>query len=259
MKKIRQFFNFLFFYLLIYSCTPNGNISLDNEENKILQEMKSIQKDYENKINANSKLRISKRNKFNKIKPEWDYFWQQEFKGQKDKVIIVAYDPISNEDYETKLEDGTMLSYDDATFLKVTKNKGKYEYEVITKIPDRRYLENDGSANNSFTGSIFIYDLFGEFIKGYKITLNQVLDLNIKIDKYANSKSGKIKNDSEYCVDWYTCFITNSVIARNCNYNYTECTVGGTISDSYNSSYGIIGAINFSRDGGTAINIAKGN
>ena len=63
-----------------------------------------------------------------------------------------------------KMPDGQMIAYSDLTWFVVSKTNNKYEYEIVTRYPD---LDWQQGKSNSFTGTIIVEDINGDFIKGY--------------------------------------------------------------------------------------------
>lgn len=85
-------------------------------------------------------------------------------------------------------------SFEGMSFFIVSKNEGKYEFEIMIRLSDNNYYENM-DAFAEFSGLIIIEDIFGDFIKGYTVEEGQILGAVKKVECKTN----------EDCVtiEWY--------------------------------------------------------
>ncbi|MDQ1086405.1 hypothetical protein [Siphonobacter sp. SORGH_AS_1065] len=92
---------------------------------------------------------------FQKIESEW-------------KMIV----PFTlQEEIYYKSANGLNFAYSNISFLTVMKKNGNYIYEIVTKIPDEDYL--NWEEGKKFSGTIFVEDIYGNFIKGFQTTADQ--------------------------------------------------------------------------------------
>ncbi|MBK6976579.1 MAG: hypothetical protein IPH28_05260 [Cytophagaceae bacterium] len=198
-----------------------------------------IKKEYENLISEKSKIEHLFSKKFKQLQPIWDYNWEKEFASNSRKIVVVPFSSISENKLRTKMEDGSHITFDNATFLVASKLENKYHFVVVTKIPDKRYLENDGNKNNPFTGLILFYDIFGKFDTGYKVGIDKT-EMLLIFDKKENSNQKITPYKSTICIEWESFRISKTIQINDCIFDHSDCFILDKNDSKYNPEYGYI-------------------
>ncbi|MFT3855875.1 MAG: hypothetical protein QM733_24580 [Ilumatobacteraceae bacterium] len=114
----------------------------------------------------------------------------------------------------------------------------KYHAEVISAIPDKKFLYN---SKGSFTGVIHVSDWNGVFIRGYQFTDSAILpvELSASRDRVIPTllEPGSPSNTTiTYCnsINWYSCTGTADDPYQFCTYLFTQdlgCTTVSVSTD----------------------------
>lgn len=157
------------------------------------------------------------------------------------------------EDIYIKLDDSLMVPYTDLTELRASKVNGKYEFEVVTEIPDKDCIR--GNQDLSFSGWVFVEDINGN-LKEATYTKNGKVAHGTKVESGARTAAPICLMSDK--IDWYTCpVVDGTVIYMSCSYMYTEdiCYVWGETggSGSTGGSGGSGGTTNGSSAGGVYV------
>jgi hypothetical protein len=110
-------------------------------------------------------------------------------------------------------DDSSAISYDNASHFIVTKENGQYKFEVMTKIPDLKYLQNYQEVID-FSGRLIFEDIHGNFTKGYIVDNGIIESSLLKISEKSPSE-GLIVNN------WYAASDIREVKSME-NPSYTE-------------------------------------
>ncbi|MDQ6482691.1 hypothetical protein, partial [Dyadobacter sp. LHD-138] len=129
---------------------------------------------------TNLKTGNGKKEKTKKKKINWNGSYTFNVDGQ-DKMII-PYE--LEEDIYYKNPDSSMASYSANTFFVVSKKGKDYEYELVTRFPDVKWLNRTKRA--PFSGKVIVEDVNGEFKKGF------ILDEGRQVQEFIpSSQSGR--------------------------------------------------------------------
>lgn len=203
-------------YFIILFCITSCSKQLKQQQIKSMDgfgenvNMEEIKTAYNNLISAENK------NPRNLISKKADLsesviHWQDARLHLTDNVIIVQFS--QKKRIFLLQDDGSAISYDNASYLIVSRKNGQYKFEIMTKIADLTYLTNYQEIVD-FSGKLIFEDIYGHFTKGYTVSQG-------KMDGSLIKKTQKKSESESIVIKWYAA--ADSMEARSiANPTYTE-------------------------------------
>lgn len=173
--------------------------------------------------NRAEKGRKNKSEKTSKRKVRWEEA-EERYRNDGSKTLMVPF--TLDEDVYIKLDDSLMVPYSDLTELRASKVNGKYEFEVVTEIPDKECIR--GNPDLSFSGWVFVEDINGN-LKETTYTKNGKVAYGTRVEPGARAATAVCLMGDK--IDWYSCPVVDGhVIYHSCQFMYTEdvCYAWGT-------------------------------
>lgn len=132
----------------------------------------------------------------------------------------------------TNNPDSSVASYSANTFFVVSKKGKDYEYELVTRFPDLKWLTR--TKRTPFSGKVIIEDVNGEFKKGY------VLDEGRQVQEFMPpSQSGRTSDWDCFLIATYiSCAYVPSIgFYADCKWMYNEysCYTSGSGGGGYST------------------------
>ncbi|WP_254561813.1 hypothetical protein [Dyadobacter diqingensis] len=193
MKKILILLAFLFFSI---SCQNKDEKIIDNATSRNDFDISQVKSGYENEMLITSKnarkTAGDKSESTTKRKLDWSKSYTQTLGGI--KRLIVPF-TLEQEIY-LKRADSSVVAYSETTWFTVSKKNDKYVYEIVTKIPDRDWLEG---KTERYSGQVIVEDVQGNFLRGYYAKNGWLRDI-LKGD-------AKARTNETVCAwtQWFTC------------------------------------------------------
>lgn len=240
--------------LIPTSCGKFDHDALEGVSKKVNDfELAAVRSNYDKliEIDVASKTKKDKREKSKKKRLNWDNAYTFKIEGE-DKLIV----PFAlEEDFYYKNPDSTVASFSENTFFVVTKHGKDYDYEVVTRYPDMKWLNR--RERGTYSGTVIVEDVNGNFLKGYKYDEGKVTH-----EVFKQSEGGRTSWMDCYQITYYSCaYVPEIGWYADCQWMYNdfqcfEVSHGGGGSGSAGGSYAMIsnGGYNYGNGGGSGPN-----